>query len=545
VPPVGNTPSGNRPNIILIMADDLGFSDIGCYGSEIQTPNLDKLASEGVRFSQFYNTGRCCPTRASILTGLYPHQAGIGHMAGDEGFPAYTGDLNRECVTIAEVLSRGGYQTMMSGKWHVTKHIGHWDGSDYNSKENWPLQRGFQKFFGFLHGSSSYFDPFLTRDNEPYEKIPEDIYLTDAISDNAVTYIKESEVSDDPYFLYVAYNAPHWPLHALPEDIEKYADTYSSGWDVLREKRYAKQVELGLVDPNWGLTPRDPEIEDWTETKNPEWQTQRMAVYAAMIDRMDQGIGRIMEQVRQSGEEDNTLILFMADNGGSQETVKKPTKYYVPKNTADGRPVKSGTNPDIMPGPDDTFQGYGIGWANASNTPFRLFKRWVHEGGIASPFIGYWPGVINQKGGLVHETGHVMDIMATCVDVAKVPYPQSYNGNKITRIEGKSLLPLFKSENRDGHDHICWEHEGNRAIRQGKWKLVSYYSAPRQKRLSRGPRTGPWELYDLEQDRTEMHNLSEVNPDKVSELSTLFDQWSSRVGVVSWEEILATRAKNK
>jgi len=532
-----------RPNIILIMADDMGFSDIGSYGSEIETPNLDQLASGGVRFTQFYNAGRCCPTRASLLTGLYPQQTGVGHMTRDCNQPAYTGDLNRQCVTIAEVLSGAGYQTMMSGKWHVTKHTGHWDGSEYTSKANWPLQRGFQKFFGFIHGSSSYFDPLLTRDNEPYRSVPDDIYLTDAISDNAVDYISGADKSEDPYFLYVSYNAPHWPLHALPEDIEKYADRYKSGWDELRQARHAKQVELGVVKEEWGLTPRDPEVKDWDKVEHKDWQERRMAVYAAMIDRMDQGIGCIVEQVRLSGQEDNTIILFLSDNGGSPETVKNPRKFSVPRETKDGRPVRRGTAPEVMPGSDDTFQGYGIGWANASNTPFRLFKRWVHEGGIATPLIVYWPGVLSKPGELIHQTGHVMDLMATCLDAAGVDYPQYYEENKITEIEGQSLLPLLKGDEWEGHDHICWEHEGNRAIRQGKWKLVSYYTAARQSRVSKGDRTGQWELYELEADRTELHNLAGKHPEKVAELKTLFENWSEKVGVVPWEKLEVINAR--
>lgn len=537
VPPVGNLVPGKRPNIILIMADDMGFSDIGCYGSEIQTPVLDKLASDGVKFTQFYNAARCCPSRASLLTGLYPHQTGVGHMTRDYEKPAYTGDLNNNCVTIAEALGSSGYQTMMSGKWHVTKQTGHWDGSEYTSKAQWPLQRGFQKFYGFIHGSSSYFDPVLTRDNEPFDSIPDDIYLTNAISENAVNYISEAARADEPYFMYVSYNAPHWPLHALPEDIEKYRGRYSGGWDELRNERYKKQVELGLVDEKWGLSPRDPEVEDWDDVDNKEWQERRMEVYAAMIDRMDQGIGKILDQVKDSGEEDNTLIMFLADNGGSPETIKNPRKFYVPRETSDGRFVHRGTNPEIMPGADDTFQSYGIGWANASNSPFRLFKRWVHEGGIASPFIMKWPKTVKNYGGMVNGTGHVMDIMATCLDAAGVSYPQQFNGNKITPMEGQSMLPMIRGENDEIHDFVCWEHEGNRAIKQGKWKLTSYYTEPRQRRVSKGDRTGEWELFNLEADRIELYNLAEQNPEKVAELVEIFDKWSERMEVISWEEI--------
>ncbi len=281
-----------RPNIILIMADDMGYSDLGCFGSEISTPNIDALAADGLRFTRFYNAARCCPTRASLMTGLYPHQTGIGHMTSDDGEPAYRGDLNQNCVTIAEVLKSAGYRTGISGKWHLTKHTGYWDGSEYTSKHNWPLQRGFDTFYGFIQGSGSYFDPLLVRDNTPVEATGDNFYLTDAISDSAIKFIQDWNDDPDPFFLYVAFNAPHWPLHALPDDIDKYKDRYNVGWDKIRESRYQKMIELGIIDPKWKLSPLDPENEPWETTPNKEWQSRRMAVYAAMIDRMDQGIGR-------------------------------------------------------------------------------------------------------------------------------------------------------------------------------------------------------------------------------------------------------------
>lgn len=545
--PGGLGQNSKRPNIVLIMADDMGYSDIGCYGSEIATPNLDRLSSGGLRFTQFYNCARCCPTRASLLTGLYPHQTGIGHMTRDYGYEAYTGDLSQQCVTIAEVLRSAGYRTMISGKWHLTKHTGIWDGSEYASKHNWPLQRGFEKFYGFIHGSSSYFDPILVRDNEPVEVEDDNFYLTDAISDNAVKYLDEYSQDNVPFFLYVSYNAPHWPMHALPEDIERYKDRYHSGWDALREERYRRMIEMGLVKEKWGLTPRDSEAPAWENAEHKEWQVRRMAVYAAMIDRMDQGIGRIMQKVREMGHEENTLILFLADNGGCPETVQNPRKFYVPRMTRDGRPVHRGTTPEIMPGPADTFQGYGLPWSNASNTPFRLFKRWVHEGGIATPLIAYWPSVIMDRGAITHQAGHVMDVMATCLDLAGAKHPKTYNGHDITPLEGKSLLPIFQGNTRESHEFICWEHEGNRAIRQGRWKLVSYYNESHQFKVGKGERAGKWDLYDLEADRTEMHNLVGKHPEKAAELQKLFEKWSKKVGVVPWEtlEAINTRLQKK
>lgn len=525
-----------RPNIIIIMADDMGYSDLGCFGSEISTPNIDALAGEGLRFSHFYNAGRCCPTRASLMTGLYPHQTGMGHMTNDYDDPAYSGDLNQNCVTIAEVLKSAGYHTAMSGKWHLTKHTGYWDGSEYTSQYNWPRQRGFEKFYGFIQGSSSYFDPFLVSDNTPVEASGENFYLTDAISDSAVKFIRDWRDEPDPFFLYVTYNAPHWPMHALPEDIEKYIDRYQVGWERIRENRYNNLIKLGIITPDWKLPAIDPESEPWENAADKEWQIRRMAVYAAMIDRMDQGIGRIVNTVSELKQEDNTLIMFLSDNGGSPEPVINPSKFYVRKFTRQGEPVQSGTNPKIMPGPATSFQGYGIGWANASNTPFRLFKRWTHEAGISTPLIVKWPAVITNKGKITDHTGHVIDIMATSLDAADVTYPEKFNGHNIIPPEGISLLPVFRGEKRTGHDELYWEHEGNRAVLQGKMKLVSYYTENRQNRVGKGARTGEWELYDLENDRTELHNLAKDKPETTDALIKLYENWSDRVGVVPWEQ---------
>ncbi len=532
-----------RPNIILIMADDMGYSDLGCYGSEISTPNIDGLATDGIRFTNFYNAGRCCPTRASLLTGLYPHQTGVGHMTRDYGKPAYRGDLNQNCVTIAEVLKSAGYRTGISGKWHLTKHTGYWDGSEYTSKHNWPLQRGFEKFYGFIHGSSSYFDPVLVRDNEPIDGYDDTFYLTDAISDNAISFLKDWEKSPDPFFLYVSFNAPHWPMHALPEDIEKYIARYEEGWENIRENRYQRMIDMDITDENWGLPSLDPENKPWKKVNHKEWQIRRMAVYAAMIDRMDQGIGRIINKISDQKKMNNTMILFLSDNGGSPETVKNPKKFYVPKFTRAGKPVQRGTNPDIMPGPATTFQGVGIGWANASNTPFRLFKRWVHEGGIATPLIIKWPAVIEKKTSITDQTGHIIDIMATCLDAAGAIYPEDFRGNKIIPMEGKSLIPILLGDQREGHDVLYWEHEGNRAVLKDNFKLVSYFSENRQEKVSRGERTGKWELYNLINDRTELYDLVDDHPEIVKELKSFYSEWSANVGVMPWEELQEINTK--
>jgi arylsulfatase len=507
-----------KPNIVLILVDDMGFSDIGCYGGEIRTPNVDALAKGGVRFTQFYNTARCCPTRASLLTGLYPHQTGVGHMVDNpKPFPGYTGDLNPNCVTIAEALKPAGYRTMMSGKWHVTPVT--------KSKHNWPIQRGFDQYYGIIHGAANFFDPVtLTRNNDPAERPGDDYYFTDAITDNAVSYIESAAAAKQPFFLYTAYTAPHWPLHARPEDIERYRGRYKQGWDVLREERRRRQNELGIIDQKWPTTTRDSHVPSWADAPDKEWQQRRMEVYAAMVDRMDQGVGRIMEALRRTGQEQNTLVLFLADNGGcAEELGPRAGGLHVPSKTHDGRPVRVGNIPGVMPGAEDTYQSYGIPWANASNTPFRLYKHWVHEGGIATPLIAYWPGKA-KPGSISHEPGHLIDVMATCVDVSGAKYPAERKGKPVTRLEGVSLRRAFTGGKLDRRDALYWEHEGNRAIRQGRWKLVSKH--PDQ-----------WELFDLEADRTEMNNLAAKHADRVSQMSAQYEKWAQLAQVRPWDEV--------
>jgi len=537
--------SESRPNIVLIMSDDTGFSDIGCYGGEIRTPHLNKLAANGLRFTHFYNTARCCPTRASLLTGLYPHQAGVGHMMSDRGTDGYRGDLNRNCVTIAEALKAAGYSTYMAGKWHVTRFI-----RPDGPKHNWPLQRGFDRFFGTIHGAGSFYDPnTLTRDNT---MIPpgEDFYYTDAISDNAVKYINEHKTSS-PFFMYVAYTAAHWPMHALPEDIARYKGRYDKGWDALRKERHARTIRMGLVSEKWPLTLRDPHVRAWEDAELKEWHARRMGVYAAMVENMDRGIGRIVDALERKGQLDNTLILFLQDNGGcaeeygsrgpvqpdpSEKIELKPMDpnelqfKMQPQVTRDGRTVRTGRG--VMPGPADTYIAYGRGWANASNTPFRLYKHWVHEGGIATPLVVHWPKSINSGGELRHQPGHLIDIMSTCVDAAGAGYPEEFNGNKIHPMEGKSLVPTFHNKPIE-REAIYWEHEGNRAIRRGKWKLVSkgYRNAMKWSRVARIP-LEEWELYDLENDRTEMNNLVKEKPELVRELADMWMRWAKRAKVL-------------
>jgi len=509
-----------RPNIVLILADDLGYSDIGCFGAEIDTPNLDRLAHHGVRFTQMYSVARCCPSRASLLTGLYPHQTGIGHMTMDLGKPAYRGDLNRQCVTIAEVLRSAGYRTFLSGKWHVTP-VGKME-----AKDNFPLQRGFDRFFGTIRGAGSYYHPLtLMRDNNPIR--PEgDFFYTDAITENAVRYLNEAARDDGPFFLYVAYTAPHWPLHAFPEDVAKYRDVYRRGWDRIRAERHRRMIDLGLIDAQCPLTPRDPKAPPWEEAPDKEWEAERMAVYAAQVDHMDRGIGAIVDALKQQGALDNTLLFFLSDNGGCAEDIPLGLELdFLPEATRDGRPIRVGNAPSIVPGGEDTFASYGLAWANVSDAPFALYKHWVHEGGIASPTIVHWPEVV-RGGRISHEVAHIIDLMATCVDAAGADYPSLYDGRDVLPLEGQSLLPVLERGIRQGHGHLCWEHEGNRAVRKGKWKLVAWFDRD-------------WELYDMVADRTETRDLAAEQPDIVRELAGLYAQWAERCGVQPWEDLLA------
>lgn len=546
--------SAPRPNIIVIMADDMGYSDIAPYGGEIRTPTLDRLAQDGLRFTQFYNTARCCPTRASLMTGLYPHQAGVGHMMDDKGVDGYRGNLNKRCVTIAEVLKETGYATYMSGKWHVTKET-----APDGPKDNWPCQRGFDRFFGTIHGAGSFYDPnSLTLDNEqiPAPLVSDDFYYTDAISDFAARCIYDHHYEDDdqPFFLYVPYTSPHWPMHARPEDIEKYKGKYSGGWDELRAARHKRMIEMGVVNAAWPISPRTAPITPWEETEDKEWEQALMEVYAAMIDCMDQGIGRIVEALEGTGEIDDTLIFFLADNGGCAENMGRGEAFQereqlepmtkeelqpdmIPKKTRDGWKVRKGRG--VMPGPADTYLGYGEGWANASNTPFRYYKHFVDEGGISSPLIAHWPAGIDPKlrGKFEATPGHLIDIMATCVDVSGATYPEKFHdGNEIQPMEGLSLAPAFEGGGgliAKERSAIYWEHEGNRAVRVGGLKLV----AKGQK--------GPWELYDLAADRTETNNLAEKMPEKVSELADLWEAYARRTNVLPWPETLKKKNQGK
>ena len=517
------------PHIVLLLNDDMGFSDLGCYGGEIDTPHLDALARDGLRYTQFYNTARCCPSRGSLLTGLYPHQADIGHMMGSHGVDGYLGDLSARAVTLAEVLRLGGYATYMSGKWHVTRHV-------EGPRHNWPCRRGFDDFYGIITGAANYFQPrTLTRNNERIVPVGDDYFFTDAISDEAVRQIRDHAATRNgqPFFQYVAYTAPHWPLHAHADDIRKYRGRFDAGWDVLRAERRQRMADMGLIDPQWALSPRDPRVPPWSQVRDKAWQARRMEVYAAQIDRMDRGIGRILRALETHGYRENTLVLFLADNGGCAEELTADLRARVAHGwerigtleTRRGRPVQFGNRPDVMPGPEATYASYGIPWANVSNTPFRLYKHWVHEGGIATPLIARWPAGIRDQGAWRRQAAQLPDIMATCLELSGAAYPAVHNGQAIRPHEGFSLVPTFQ-DGAHGRETLYWEHEGNKAVRQGPWKLASRFP-------------GRWELYDLEADRTETRDLVQAQAAKATELTALYNEWAARCGVVPWEALPA------
>jgi arylsulfatase len=488
----------SRPNIIVILVDDMGFSDVGCYGSEIPTPNIDKLAAEGLRFTQFYNTARCCPTRAALLTGLYSHQAGVGHMVEDQGQPGYSGRLNDHCVTIAQVLQPAGYFTAMSGKWHVGQNHG-----------VVPWERGFDRSLNAPAGgfytpgdprAELYLNGRKLANDDPV--LPKDWYTTDLWTDFGIKFIDDALAAKKPFFLYLAHNAPHFPLEAPQEEIAKWRGKYKMGWDQLREQRHAKQLQLGIVDPAWPLSPRPGEVKAWDSLSAEEQDRfdHIMAIYAAVIVHLDASVGRLVEALKQRGALDNTLILFLSDNGANAESG--------PNGKLEG----------ALPGSPATTVFEGQSWATLSNTPLRRYKHFNHEGGIASPLIAHWPAHIKDPGTLREQQGHVIDLMPTCVELAGATYPAEFKGQPIVPMEGKSLVPAFDNKPIE-RDALFWEHEGNAAVRAGDWKLV---------RLGRN---GPWELYNLKTDRTEMHNLAAQEPDRAKELDAKWEAWAERAHV--------------
>jgi arylsulfatase len=528
-------PAAERPNIVIVLVDDVGFSDLGCYGSEIPTPHLDALAAGGLRFTQFYNCARCSPTRASLITGLYPHQAGMGWLDGkvEPNSKGFHGKLLPRCVTIAEVLKDSGYFTAVTGKWHM----GHQNGTP-------PWERGFMRTltsrFGEVYFPKEFDRPGtanlylngkeIPKDDEIFGK---DWYSTDLFTDWGLKFIDEAKAENKPFFLYIAQGAAHFPLRAPAETIAKHKDRYRAGWDKLRAERHARQIAMGLVDSRWPLAPRPEQSPAWDTVPADQQDRfiQIMAAYAAMIDHIDKAIGTLVAGLKQRGLYENTLILFLHDNGGN----------------AEGGPpgITQGEGP--IGGPQSRVF-LGMNWATLNNTPFRRYKHFTHEGGIATPLIAHWPaGIVpslsrrvnaaqggtgvspapgatagsSSSGRLFHEPAHLIDLMATAVDLAGATYPKEYKGHAIVPMEGVSLRPTFAGQSLNRKQPIFWEHEGNKAVREGKWKLVQRHKQP-------------WELFDMEADRTEQHNLIKDHPEIAAKLEAAYTAWAQRTFVDDW-----------
>ncbi len=479
-----------RPNILLIMCDDMGFSDIGCYGGEVETPNLDRLAEQGMRFTQFYNNAKCTTTRASLVTGLYPRFGSGGH-------------LRRNMVTLGEVMTDAGYATALCGKWH----LGH-------SEDTHPYYRGFDYFYGLLDGCCNFFDPsqpdpeykggrirVFAENDRRIEEFPESFYTTDAFTNAAIRSIHTAHESDQPFFVHVTYTAPHYPLHALPEDIQKYRGKYLEGWDALRRARWKRQQEMGLSSETWSLTEDDPRAYDWEGAEH-EFEDHRMAVYAAMIDRMDQNIGRLLVALDEAGQADNTVVIFFSDNGGCAEE-------------------PGGRDPaERTPGPKHDYVAVGPSWGWAQNAPFQRYKSWLHEGGITTPMIAWWPDHI-PSGTINRQVAHIIDVLPTCLELAGGEYPSERQGYEILPCEGTSMLPLLLGDNRDAPEQLAWFWSRNRAVRQGDWKLVWEKSIKE------------WELYNIANDRCETNDLAHSHPERVERMSKDWYAWAKQVGLSS------------
>lgn len=547
-----------RPNIVFVLADDMGFSDLGCYGGEARTPNIDRLAERGLRYTQMYNSARCCPSRAALLTGLHPHQAGIGWMdfggIADSATPGvfrgwlerngrYQGWLDPGCSTIAEVLGPCGYRTLLAGKWHVAGNVDPSDIALFDPQRPeppvTPLQRGFDEFWGLLNGAASYYRPSLLMDgNELLEVEDPDFYLTDAISEHALDMASRAIDDDVPFFLFVSYTAPHWPLHALEEDIARYEGTFAPGWDVIRAERHERLRDLGLLDPRWSISKRDPDSFAFEDARYPDWEAHRMAVYAAQIDRMDQGVGRIVDLLERRGTLQDTIVMVGSDNGGCSEFMaEEPLGDDISSyggTTLDGRPIRVGNSPELLAGGPATFMSYDLPWANASNSPFRRYKSWVHEGGISTPFVVHWPNGITNPGVRDAPT-HFIDVLPTLVELTGAHIPTERDGLTLTAPEGESFASSFGSQGWRRDRALWFEHEGNRALRDETWKLVSRHP-------------DAWELYNMVEDRSETADRAQFEGPRLRRMVAEWEDTAASVGVREdlgwvWDEVRSYHAQ--
>lgn len=490
-----------RPNIVLVLADDLGYSDLGCYGGEIPTPNLDHLAAEGIRFSQFYNCALCGPSRAALMTGLHPHQVGIS---------SWTGLLNRRCVTAFELFNRAGYATCAVGRLDMTT------ADDWHDPKN--LSRYIDQYLGSTGhtGPGNYFKAVRTtlfyRNGEPYT-VPEDAYRTDLITDFATAFVRSRAGQEQPFFLYVAQYAPHWPLHAKPEEIAKHREHYRNlGWDEGRRQRHRRLLDKGLIAPETELSPRDPHATAWDQADHREWEAERMATYAAQVSSLDESVGRILTAIRESKQEGNTIVIFLSDNGASDKGIARSLDQPGKPWRLDGTPTRVGNSPSIMPGGADTFVTAGPAWSNLSNAPFREHKSTNFEGGISTPCIVRWPNRVKNVGSIVHAPSHIVDLLPTLLAASNITDASSWPGRDVLPVAGINLAPLLSGNQEIESRTLYWATTGCRAVRQGKWKLVSDVD-------------GPWELYDLARDRTELHDRASQMPGRVREMEKLFEAW--------------------
>jgi arylsulfatase A-like enzyme len=503
------------PDVLVILADDLGFSDLAAFGGEIDTPALDRLAHRGVRMSSFYATPRCSPSRAALLTGRHSHEVGVGVLTSDDRPHGYRGSLDPAVPTLAERLRALSYTTALAGKWHLSSQRKAPD-------ETWPTRRGFDEFYGVLPGAVSYYAPPLMDGEErlPPSATAGDYYLTDDLTRYALGFVERAHASGRPWFLYLAYTAPHWPLHAREADVAKYRERYRAGWDRLRERRLARQHHLGLATTS-DLPQRDPRVPAWAEMPDPEWEAERMAVYAAQVEAMDRGVGALLDQLEAQGTLDDTLVVFCSDNGACAEELPTPSGRLPadvsPPTTRDGRLVRVGNSPDVMPGPADSYASYGRSWAHLSNTPFRLYKRWVHEGGIASPLIASWPAGGVLAGHVTGAPGHVVDIVPTVLSAVG-------GGDDAGGMAGVSMLDVWRGDAAVERP-LFWEHLGNAAVRYGRWKLVREAGQP-------------WELYDVVADRGETHDVAAGYADVVTRLEGCWEAWARSAGVIGWDQLL-------
>jgi arylsulfatase len=489
------TAAAERPNILLILTDDMGFSDLGCFGGEIDTPNLDALAAKGLRFTEFYNTARCWPTRATLMSGRYSDR------------------LSDRQVTIPQLLKQAGYQTGMAGKWHLGK----------SPKKDGPIQRGFDEFYGTMTGAGSFFDPFtLARNSKFTEPDSEDYYYTDKIGSEAARQIEAFAKSDKPFFQYVAFTAAHWPLHAPEPTIQKYLDRYKDGWFKLRETRYARMLELGIIDKEtWPLPKPEPGVKAFADIDHKAWRVRNMAVYAAMVDHMDQAVGRIVDSLRRSGQLDNTLIVYCHDNGACHEHLSgngwNTANNVLAKAKKAGKTIAVGDVFDVPMGGPMTYGSVGHNWAWAQNTPMRRYKANVHNGGACTPAIMHWPaGITANPGSISKQRGHVVDMMATCLELAGTEYPAEFAGKPIDQHESLSLLPILKGRTSDRNHAYIFNHGGSHAIVRGDYKIVR-------------ERKGPWALYHLPSDRTETKNIAPEHPELVETLAGIWDtRWGRK-----------------